>query len=265
MNVQLIVAAMHQKDDSLIKKMNIQTEAVVGNQCDECSNIEYRFNGHKILYCNRNDRGVGLNRNTALFYSTEDILTFADEDMVFVDGYESIIKNAFAELPNADAIIFNTVMFPEKSNRRIATKIKRVRFFNALSYGASRISVKATALRRENITFHTCFGGGTRYSCGEDTIFITDLLKHKLKIYVYPITVAYVNSSSSTWFSGYTDKYLHDKGALFAAISKVFAKPLCLQDLIRHKYMYENKSFFAAYRLMKLGIKNYKNLIEFNK
>lgn len=263
MNVQLVVAAMHQKDDSLISKMNIQTDAVIGNQCDECSNIEYSSNGHRVLYCNRQSRGVGTNRNTALSHSEGDILTFADEDMTFVDGYEAIIKEAFEKLPDADAIIFNTVMCPEKRNRRLAKRIKRVRFYNALSYGASRISVKATALKRENITFHTCFGGGTRYSCGEDTIFIADLLKHKLKIYTYPSVIASVDSSSSTWFSGYTDKYLHDKGALYAAISKRFAKLLCFQDLIRHKHMYENKSFFSAYRTMKTGIRNYKELKNF--
>lgn len=263
MNIQLLIAAMNQKDDSLIEKMNIQTNAVVGNQCDECSDIEHTIDGKKIIYCNRKNRGVGLNRNTALFYSSGDILTFADEDMVFVDGYEKIIGKAFEELPKADAIFFNTVMLPEKPNRKIAKKIKRVRFFNALSYGASRISVKSNSLKRENIIFHTCFGGGTKYSCGEDTIFITDLLKKKMKIYVYPEIIAYVDASESTWFKGYTDKYLHDKGALFAAISKRFAKLLCLQDLMRHKYMYENKSFFQAYRVMKQGIKNYKKLKEY--
>lgn len=34
LKVEVLVATMDQKDDSLVKKMNIQTDAIIGNQCD---------------------------------------------------------------------------------------------------------------------------------------------------------------------------------------------------------------------------------------
>ncbi len=68
MKVEVLVAAMHQEDGSLIEKMNIQTDAIVGNQCERCSNEEYAFDGHKAIYYNRPNRGVGLNRNVALLH-----------------------------------------------------------------------------------------------------------------------------------------------------------------------------------------------------
>ena len=33
--VQVLVASMHQKDDSLYRDMNLQTDAILANQCDE--------------------------------------------------------------------------------------------------------------------------------------------------------------------------------------------------------------------------------------
>lgn len=32
--VEVLVAAIYQKEEHLLKKMNIQTDVVVGNQCD---------------------------------------------------------------------------------------------------------------------------------------------------------------------------------------------------------------------------------------
>ena len=268
MNIQVLVAAMHQQDGSLIEKMNIQTDAIVGNQCDRCSDEVYDFDGFTATYYNRPERGVGLNRNTALLHAADDsILTFADEDMTFVDGYAEQINKAFSDLPKADAVIFNITTVGTDVGRRENTSAKRVRFYNALNYGAARLSVKSTSIKRENIMFHTCFGGGTRYNAGEDSLFITDMLRHKLRIYVYPVCIANVDQTASTWFNGYDEKYLHDKGTFFAAASKKWAKLLCLQDLIRHKEIYSSTGlgFSGAYRLMKKGIKDFTTLTAYGK
>lgn len=265
-NIQVLVAAMHQTDTSLIQRMNLQTDALIGNQCDRCSDELYSFGNKHYVYFNRAERGVGLNRNITLLHAGDGIVTFADEDMKFVDGYESIIQSAFEQLPKADAIVFNIETIGNNMGRRVNQKSKRIRIWNALNYGAARISAKASVLRRENITFHTCFGGGTIYSSGEDTLFIVDMLKRGLKLYTYPACIASVDQTSSTWFTGYNAKYLHDKGAFFAAMSKRLAKLLCLQDLIRHSYLYKhaNLTFIKAYKIMKSGINHFKTLKEYS-
>lgn len=267
MIIQVLVATMHQTSPVLVEKMNIQTDAIFANQCDRCSDEKYEINGKNIQFINRTARGVGQNRNTALLYSSGDILTFADEDMVFVDGYENIIIRAFEDLPDADAIIFNINTIGSDIKRRFNTKKKRIHFFNAFNYNTPRISVKSTAIRRENIMFHTCFGGGTRYNAGEDTLFIKDMLRNNLKIYVYPEIIGDEYQYTSTWFKGFDDKYLHDKGVLFAAISRKWAKLLCLQCLIRHSYIYKNAkiSFAKAYSIMKAGIEDFRTLTPYKK
>ena len=97
--------------------------------------------------------------------------------MTFKPDYEEIIKRAFYSLPYADGIIFNIDTIGAKTKRRQIKKVKMLHFFNALNYGTARLSVRNNSARTANLCFSRLFGGGTIYSCGEDTLFITDMLK----------------------------------------------------------------------------------------
>lgn len=262
--VQVLVATMRQENFQKIEEMNIQTDAIFANQANRFSVENYESDDNNIQMITTATKGVGVNRNIGLLNATGDILVIADDDMRYVDGYEQIVREAFDNCPKADAIIFNIVSIGGDTNRRENKKIKRVRFFNAFNYGAARIAVKRTALSRHNIFFNTNFGGGTKFSSGEDSLFLANMLKNKLKIYCYPKTIATVDQTQSTWFFGYTKKFFYDKGVLFAAISKRWARLLALQDLIRHRnYKKGGLNFFQAYRLMKEGIKGFSTLREY--
>ena len=235
MKVQVLVASMNQENHGLVEKMNIQTDAIVGNQCSYNSVEDFQYKDHRVKYLNFVERGVGLNRNNTLMRADGDILVFADEDEVFNDGYAEIIKDAYKKLSDADAIVFNITTIGQDVGRREIKKVQRLHFFNALNYGAVRLTVKNKSVKRENVVFHQWFGGGTDYSAGEDTLFIADLIKKGLKVYVYPANIASVDQSTSTWFEGYTEKYFYDKGALFAALSKKWGWLLCRLILFKNK------------------------------
>ena len=96
MTIEVLVATMHQKDHSFLDHLNLQSDAVVINQCDENSYTEYSYNGHTICCYSFAERGVGLSRNNALMRATSDIILFADEDIVYEDGYGEAILKAYA-------------------------------------------------------------------------------------------------------------------------------------------------------------------------
>ena len=83
MQIQVLVAAMNQKmqDYSLLDKMNIHSDVIVGNQCNYNSIEAFEYNGYRAIYLNFKERGVGLNRNNALMRATGDICLFADDDI----------------------------------------------------------------------------------------------------------------------------------------------------------------------------------------
>lgn len=262
--VEVLCATMHQKDFSKFQQMNIQSDIVYANQSDQTAYDEAVWGDYKSKMITTDTRGVGVNRNIALLYSTGEYVLISDDDMKYVDGYAEIVENAFEEIPDADCIIFNIETIGADFGRRHNVKSKRVRWFNALNYGAARLAVRRISLKREGIFFNTNFGGGTKYSAGEDTLFICSMLRKGLKLYTYPVAIASVDQTSSTWFNGYTEKFYYDKGALFSAVSKIYAQPLCLQYLIRHRqYKQSGITFIKAYKLMRQGIKGYKTLSEY--
>lgn len=250
MKIQVLVATMHQKDKSLIEKMNIQSEAIIGNQCDENSIECFEWKGHEITYLNFAERGLSLNRNNALIRASADICLLADDDMVYDNDYSSTVEQVFNEHPDADVIIFN-IKEPVPT-RAVVKKTVRVNYLNYLRYGSVRIAFKLNSIRSNAISFNQCFGTGTERGFGEDNLFLTDCLKKKLTIYAVPEHIATLTEERpSTWFSGYDDKYLYNKGMLFRTITKRWWKLLCLQDAIRHHREYKVSSM-EAYRKMLL-------------
>ena len=255
MKIQVLVAAMHQTDHSLYEKMHLKTDAIIANQCDRNSVETFETDGRKVTYLNFSERGVGLNRNNALMRADADVCLFADDDMVYVDGYEAIIEKAFLDNPDADVLVFN-LKEPEVS-RYVIPKKTRVGYLNYLRYGTARVAVRLQSVKRCGIYFNQCFGGGTEHRHGEDNLFLTACLKNKLRVYALPDYIAELTEErASSWNTGYDEKYLKDQGALYRAVSRKWWRLLCLQDAVRHRGIY-GIGFCSAYRLMAEGAKNY--------
>ena len=248
--VQVLVATMNQKDFSILSKMNIDSDALIGNQCDENSIKKIVFKNHSIIFLNFNERGVGLNRNNALMRSKADYCIFSDDDVVFYDGYATKIAETFQKKPNADVIVFN-IDNEEDTVKRPIKRIFRVTRFNYMRYGAVRIAIKTRSIHEKGVFFNLCFGGGTAHSAGEDTIFLHECLSKKIKIYAAPLTLGRLeNNRPSTWFVGYNDKYFSDKGSLFRLIHPRLWKLFCLVDAFRHRELYKINPFIAYRRMV---------------
>lgn len=252
--IEVLVSTMHQTDHHLIEKMNIQSDAIIINQCDRNKFEEFEYKGCSIRFLSFAERGIGLSRNNALMRATADIILFADDDVVYVKNYNQIIIEAFKNNPKADMIVFNVPSSnPDRPEYTIREDI-RVKWFNCLRYGTFRIAVRVDKLKSKNIYFSLLFGGGARYSAGEDSLFISEFIKSGLKIYANPAVIGHVSHEDSTWFKGFTDKYFIDKGVFFYRLSKGWAKLLCLQFAIRHYRMYQNeKTIRESLKLMIKG------------
>ena len=249
MKVQVLVAALNQSNHSLLERMNIQSDVIVGNQCDENSIEKFIYNGFSAIYLNFSERGVGLNRNNALMRADADYCLFADDYMVYIDNYPQIVINAFNKNPKADILIFN--IKEKKSSRYVITKKTKVGYLNYLRYGTARIAIKLEKVKNKGIYFNQCFGGGTEHCHGEDNIFLSDCLKEGLKIYAVPITIAELKEDrKSTWNNGYDKKYLAEQGCLYKTISHRLWKLLCLQDALRRSKRDYKMSWYAAYKTM---------------
>ncbi len=258
MNIQTLVVTTDQKDYSLLKKMNIQTPAIVGNQCDRDEIEEFSYGGNPVKWLSLHERGVGLNRNTVLMRSEADVCVLADDDMVFIDGYEKVVSDLFDRYPHTDVLIFNL-------NQKSPTiyknsNVKKIHRFNYGKYGAARLAFRRESVQFNNICFHLLFGGGAKYSSGEDSIFLYECLKRKLRVLAVPVAIAELTSDrESTWFQGYTDDFFFDKGVFYYALDRNMGRFIALYNCFKHRNSrYKQYGWKKAYRQMLRGIHSVK-------
>lgn len=215
-SVQVLVATMMQADRSLLERLNIQSDAIVCNQCDEVGCERFTIGGNEITWYNFAERGVGLNRNNALLRATADICVIADDDMRFDEGYREVVLDTFNRNPKADVVIFNV---KEQVIRRKVTS--REHFTRKCGYGAARLAFRREAIHRNGISFNVCFGGGAKFSSGEDVLFLSECNRKGLKVLAVPRSIAELTENRpSTWFQGYNDKFFFDQGILLKAMGR---------------------------------------------
>ena len=242
--LQLLVATMNLTDIiGLCDKMHIASDALIINQSD-CVKYECLFyHGYKIECYTFAERGLSRSRNNALLRCTGEILCIADDDMVYTDTYREDIINEFQKHPEADALVFNVTALNDERSGKPLEKYARVGKRESREYGSVHIAIRKRALIGKNVYFNTLFGSGATYSCGEDTLFLKELIEKDLKLYKTPIRIASVDMSDSTWFKGYNEKYFKDKGALIEA-----AYPRCSYLLAILQSVRNSKKSLGSYK-----------------
>ena len=189
-SMELLVATMNLTDIiGLCDKMHIASDALIINQSD-CVKYECLFyHGYKIECYTFAERGLSRSRNNALLRCTGEILCIADDDMVYTDTYREDIINEFQKHPEADALVFNVTALNDERSGKPIEKYARVGKRESREYGSVHIAIRKRALIGKNVYFNTLFGSGATYSCGEDTLFLKELIEKDLKLYKTPIRI----------------------------------------------------------------------------
>ena len=255
MTLQLLVSAVNQDVRRLAEKMNIGSDAIIINQCGENGYDEWERNGHRIQAYSFAEKGVGLSRNNALLRADHDISLFSDEDIVYAEGYAKKVLEAFEKHPEADMLLFNMEVAEDRRTYHIE-EFGRVKQHNCGRYPTYSFAIRTEKMHKENITFSLLFGGGAKYSNGEDSLFIKECITKRLKVFRVPVTIGTEVPRQSTWFNGYTEKFFYDRGVLYYHLYGFLAKPLAMRFLLKHKsVMCKEIPVRKAYALMKEGMR----------
>ena len=224
---EVLCVTMHQNDFSKIQEMNIRSDAVFANQADRTDYAETELDGHKARMITTDTRGVGINRNLALSYASADVCLMADDDVTYNYDMEETVLSEFDAHPDADVMIFHLDTTSDRKGISYP-KTKKCRGFYRMPWGAYRIAFRLGSVKKANLWFTTLFGGGCKFPCGEDTLWLSDARKKGLTFYVSEKTIGTVSHKESTWFTGYDKKYYFGQGALYQALRpKSFYLWLC--------------------------------------
>ena len=256
MKIEILLAVMNCTNENeinkILEKNQITGQVLVANQA---TNTAFTENKEKIRLISYNEIGASQNRNRLLENTTGDICVFADDDTVFEKGYEKIIEKEYKKRNDADIIIF----FAENQNK--SREINKINLMKVRTY---EITIKKQAIEKinkMNIKFDTNFGPGNIFKKGEETVFISDLLDAGIKIYSVNKKIASSQNESSTWFTGFNDRFMYDQGAIFYRIYKKYYKIMILQYLIRKYHLYRKTlSIKQAYAQMQKGAQKCKEI-----
>lgn len=255
MKLQVLVSSVNQEIMTLADRMHLQTDAIIVNQTDHFGYEEYMHNGRRIQCYEFQEKGVGLSRNNALLRAEGDIVLFSDEDIVYDTGYERRILDAFAAHPEADLLLFNMRVGASRATYHTEA-FHRVHIWNAGRYPTYSFAVRREKLHASHITFSLLFGGGAKYSNGEDSLFLRDCLKAGLRIYAHTTCIGREQERESTWFSGYHRKFFRDRGVLYHYLYGKLALPLSLRFLwVHRKTMCREISVGKAFLIMRAGVR----------
>ncbi len=256
--VQVLASVVNQNPQELVEKMKIETDAVIVNQCDEEGALTFLHHGRNIKVLNMAERGVGLSRNTAMMRADGDICLFSDQDIVYETGYGEKISRTFGEHPEADMIVFN-IEVGEARRTYYNEKFKRVHWYNCGRYGAVSFAVRREKLLESGVTFSLLFGGGARYSAGEDSLFLKQFMDKGYRVYASPVTIGKETEGESTWFQGYHEKFFFDRGVLYHFLYGRLAGLWAFRFLLAHREkLCQEMELREAYRTMKKGINSRK-------
>ena len=128
-----------------------------------------------------------------------------------------------------------------------------------MRYGTYTIALRREALLRANLSFHRCFGGGCRYSAGEDSLFLKQCFDRGLRVYGHGYVLGTCCKDSSTWFTAYGEKYFYDKGALVRHLFPRCPHLMALYFAVRFKRDTE-LGIWKRLRLVYAGVKGGKYL-----
>ncbi|WKA57820.1 glycosyltransferase family A protein [Planococcus shenhongbingii] len=259
MNIKVLVSTMNNTDPlELYNNMNLNTSAVIVNQCNREDIIHYKSNQNSIEYINSIDRGLSKSRNKALEHACiDDICMIADDDMTYVNDYSHIVEKAFRDHQEYDVLVFQVEGIND-TFKKYSKNARQIGYLTSLKISSVEMAIKVKSIKEHNIKFNELFGAGAEYKMGEENIFLFKCINKGLKIKYLPLKIADLYIGDSTWFSGFNKKYFFDKGAVFYEMTKKMNFLLILQFAIRKYKVYrKNISFCEAMKSMNNGKNEY--------
>lgn len=244
--IVVLVSCMYQTDYSIIKRLNLQTDAVVVNQCfkNEYRIISYTNKSDEtknVVFISTTERGLSKSRNMAIrnVINNHAICLLCDEDEILDDDYEKKILEGYNYFHEPDVMAYRVQW--SGFGKKYSTNYHRINYIQALRVCSVQITFKHSSILQMNIHFDEDMGSGTGNGAGEDTKFMMDCYRKKLKMGYCPNCIASIKESESQWFKGFDDQYFVN----FGWVTRRIHESLILSILYIFYYAVSKRSLYS--------------------
>lgn len=259
MNFVTLVTTFHKSEEeikSLIVHNNLQGRVLVGDQCGQASQKELGQIGKaEVTLYFFDSKGLSNNRNALLQKTNADIVSFADDDIVFIDNYPGIVLEDFERHPDAQMIRYNiTSSNPQRPIPQIS-KEKKVGFHQVSKYGVWGFFFKRSFLIGHQLSFHPELGPGVQKSHGEDTVYLKEFMDQKPKAYQIPLVIGTTPMANSSWYGQDVQNDIVTEGYVYRLNRKKMAMPFGIYRYFVHRSFFPGISLNNFIKLFRQGIR----------
>lgn len=258
MDIQVFISTINKKVEEIAPDTLSYEKLIVINQkpklLDDSYKVTYK---DKTQWIDIDQKGLSKSRNYAMNMANAEAIYLTDDDIVLKNNFKEIITRSFQDNPRYDILAFNVKGIEEKF-KEMVTYEKELNLVTSMKLSSVQIVFRLEFLRNNNIQFDERFGAGATYSMGEENILLFDAIKKGAKIKFIPETIADLHMGDSTWFQGFNEKYLFDKGATFWRMFGLLAPLYSLTYCLRKRKLYqENMGIIKAYVSTLKGMKSF--------
>lgn len=252
MTFEILISCMTDDIPGLVDDINLNSDAVIISQCGKHGHDNLTYKGHKIKVFYSDEIGLTKSRNHALLKSSADICLLCDDDEYLNDKCQERIIQAFEQLQDADIIVFKVKNFDKKLKNRV----HKLKFIDLFRVASVQIAFKRQSILFDKLFFDEILGSGTGNGAEEELEFLMKCRKKKKTIYYYPIEIASLKESKSTWFETYGESFFFKRGMTTRYILGFFLSEIYAVYYVTAKYhMYKKDvSFWKAFKAIQKGI-----------
>lgn len=258
MHFVILVTTFHKTEDeikSLIVQNNLQGRVLVGDQCGQVAQKELGKVGKADVTLYLFDtKGLSNNRNALLEKTDADVVTFADDDIIFIDNYPEIVAKDLERHPDAQMIRYNIVSTNPQRPLHQVKKEKRVRFHQVSKYGVCGFFFKRSFLIEHRLSFHPELGPGVQKSHGEDTVYLKEFMDQKPRAYQIPLVIGTTPSTISSWYGQDVENDIKTEGYVYRLNRKGMAMPFGIYRYFVHRSFFPGISFHHFIKLFRQGM-----------
>ena len=191
---------------------------LIVNQTEENKLLVSDFPSIRVI--NSFEKGLSKSRNLALKNVIGKIVLIADDDVIYMNDFDTKIIQAYNQYDNKAVISFciekpNGLLF-KKYSPNAKKNLSLMELFNVLSI---EISLNKLILDKLGITFDENFGLGSEFQMGEEAIFLSDIKEQNQQVAFVPSVIAIHPEISSIEKIDFEQRY-YIQGAFLSRVLK---------------------------------------------
>lgn len=204
-------------------------DIIIVNQTSKDAILRSSYSFIKVI--NSFEKGLSKSRNLALNNATAKWCLIADDDLVYVRGFDKIIEAGINKYESSGVIIFKSLVKKQISRRKFPKKSKQ--HLNAFErFDVASFEMLLNRTNKQVAFFNESFGlGSDEFLSGEEGIVMHDYLtKHREVSYFNGAIVYHPIESTGTLFNhplryytkGGTLKYMYPKLFMLWIVIQLF-------------------------------------------